>query len=283
MKKTVLILIACLLIVSCNHNEKYRGFSNKAEYEKALENIDYFQYRFYSLWNGIEERNFKGLEEIIKQDRLIGNQIDYDYMMSIKSIIYLKNGKSFDNKELDEQYVKMYKWYKPKKIDITDPKEVNILQQIESYLDPVFIPLDISCLKDNINGIWQIDDWGVHDGYLQTLRFNNNNFEIRKNEMAKSERFLRITGTFELDNNNIVLHPLKMERIEGGEYFDGDNDGLIQEYIGGNKNEISIPNNSCLTYIVISVSQFKTDSKILRIELITDKPHYYFKIKDKIE
>lgn len=285
--KKLQILILFLFLISCtqkkvinNDNKSNLDYQYKDEYEKALQSFDYWQYRNYLLWTEIDNQDFYELEKEINKGELIGNQIHEEYMQSIKTLIYLKNNKSFGNIELDNQYSKLYNWYIPSENVSLTGNENKIIQQINKYLEPNIEQMDISELSANIKGIWQIDTWQIYSACLQTIRFTDDRFEIIKNEMLHSERFQKITGRYEIKSNNIILFPEVIESIANGQYFETDDEGLIQDFIGGKKVIRQMPLDSVISYTVLNLQKLVDNPDILKIEIVTDKPHNYYKIRE---
>jgi hypothetical protein len=221
--------------------------------------------------------------DILDSDHLVGNQMDNDYMEMIKEVIHIKNNLSFGNKEINDYFISLYGYYNPEYPKKLSPREENILLQINSLLNPREEKMEIEELIDVIFGVWQKDSYIIHAGYLDTIRFSDDIMAITVNEMNSSKRFYKIEGKYEIINNNIVMEPGRYEYVKGGKYIFQDNEGLIQDYIGEEMEEIVLSPNGIISYPIVSLSKIHNEFEkkhYYKLILFVDRPLTYYKIKD---
>ena len=259
---------------------------DEEQYWKIYQKIDLFSYRKSILLHELEQKKFTEYEKVANSIEytgypLYGNQLnDTDYMALLKKVLYLKNGISFGDKDVDDEYKIIHPWYEPTENYNLSDNEKKLLEQINFYLAPESEELPFDTLEDNLSGIWQIGTFNIADGYLYSIRFEENNkFKITKNEMNNTERFQYLNGTYEIQNHSIVFHVEKICYQQGGEYFLADNDGLINHFIGGNQEETDL-SNMILAYPVLSYEKTKCyNREYLRLKLFTDNVQYFYKVR----
>jgi hypothetical protein len=262
-------------------------YETEDEYLNAYYDVDYFQYRDVMLYRCLDKNDFTYLEtNILDEERLVGNQIDNEYMALLKEVIHIKNNLSFENKELDDYFMSTYNYYDPGRPKELSANEKNILLQIDSMLTPREEKMKIEELGGIIAGIWQKNDYIVNAGYLDTLRFSEDNAAIAINEMDHAKRFWRVGGKYEIMNNNIVIKPEYYDYIRGGKYIFADEGGLVQDYIGEDTERVVLSPDGTISYPVVSLSKIYNDFEEVshyKLTLFIDRPVVYYRIHDKWE
>ncbi|MBO7420694.1 MAG: hypothetical protein J6W46_05165 [Spirochaetaceae bacterium] len=259
---------------------------DEEQYWKIYEKIDMFAYRKNILLHELNKKKFTEYENIANSIEytgypLYGNQLsDIEYLSLLKKILYLKNGISFGDKDVDDEYKIIYPWYEPTENYNLSDNEKKLLEQLNFYLAPDSEELPFNTLENNLLGIWQIDSFDIYASYVYSIRFEENNkFKITKNEMDNTERFQYLSGTYEIQNHSLVFHVKKICYQQGGEYFLADNDGLINHFVGGNKEEKDLT-NMILSYPVLSYEKTKCyNREYMRLKLFTDNVHYFYKVR----
>ena len=72
--------------------------------------------------------------------------------------------------------------------------------------------------SNTLIGIWQAGTNEISSAYLDTYTFNENNkFEFKPNEYNGLNRIIKISGTYRIQNSEIIFHTETITELTGGE------------------------------------------------------------------
>jgi len=260
-------------------------YETEEEYLNALYDMNYWRYRNRILYRCLDKNDFSYFETyILDSSRLVGNQLDNDYMELIREVIHIKNNLTFGNKEIDDYFMEKYEYYDPKNLKKLTENENKILQQINSRLYPQEERIAIDKLNEIISGVWQKNNYDIYADYQDTLRFSDSKMAIKTNVMDSRRKFHTIEGTYEIINNNIIMKPEYYDYINGGKFVESDKNGLVERYYGAQTERITLSPNGIISYPIISISKIFDEFEnrhYYKLTLFIDRPTVYYKVSEE--